>query len=426
MKNLRYIAILLTALVSAVASARVWTPQEMVNPNIANRNHYVCDPAYLLDATTTTGVNERLASLRQVTTCEVVVVVVPDIGDVPIEDWSEQVFTRWGVGKKDKDNGAMLVIVPDQRVCRIQTGYGVEGVLTDVACNNIIGRAIIPNMRDGNINAAVNDATQLMCDALTDPAVADELHSDMADNYSGAVSTLSADVVWEFIRIVAGFFFLFGLGLFCYDLWNQRKLDAYNKAMMWRRHLTTYLICGIVSMGCGLAFWLLALWLYRMARSRRIKCPTCGARMKRLSEEEDNELLSPSQDFEEKIKTVDYDVWECPKCGTIERFPFREKQSKYTECTKCHTVAMRLVSDVIRVQPTTTREGWGEKIYECEFCHHRESKPYKIPRKSDGTGAALAAGAILGSMGRGGGGGGSFGGGFGGGMTGGGGASGHW
>ena len=147
--------------------------------------------------------------------------------------------------------------------------------------------------------------------------------------------------------------------------------------------------------------------------------------MKRLSEEEDNELLSPSQDFEEKIKTVDYDVWECPKCGTIERFPFKENQSKYTECPKCHTVAMRLVSDVVRVQPTTTREGMGEKIYKCEFCHHRESKPYKIPRKSDGTGAALAAGAVLGSMGRGGGGG-SFGGGFGGGMTGGGGASGHW
>ena len=79
------------------------------------------------------------------------------------------------------------------------------------------------------------------------------------------------------------------------------------------------------------------------------------------------------------------------------------------------------------VRPATTRSaGEGEKVYECQFCHQQNRKRYVIPKKDDGTGAALAAGAILGSMGRGGGGGGGFGGGFGGGSTGGGGASGGW
>ncbi len=45
--------------------------------------------------------------------------------------------------------------------------------------------------------------------------------------------------------------------------------------------------------------------------------------MNRLKEEEDNELLSNSQDFEEKLDTIDYDVWECPHCGTIERYAFK-------------------------------------------------------------------------------------------------------
>ena len=148
---------ILWMVLAAVGSfnARVYEPDQMVNPNVENRYKFVCDPAHLLDATTTDGVNRRLYDLRRTTTCEVAVIVVPSIGDTPIEDWCEQVFTRWGIGKGDKDNGALLLIAVDDHKTRIQTGYGVEGVLTDIACNNIIGETIVPNMRDGNLNAAV-------------------------------------------------------------------------------------------------------------------------------------------------------------------------------------------------------------------------------------------------------------------------------
>lgn len=415
---------ILWMVLAAVGScnAQVYEPNQMVNPNVENRYKFVCDPAHLLDATTTDGVNRRLYDLRQTTTCEVAVIVVPSIGDTPIEDWCEQVFTRWGIGKGDKDNGALLLIAVDDHKTRIQTGYGVEGVLTDIACNNIIGETIVPNMRDGNLNAAVDQSTQLISDALTDPAVAEELRSSQADNYSGSVSTLDKEVIWEFVRIVAGFVFLLALALFAYDLWSLRRKNGYDKARTWRGHLTTFAICGILSLGTGIIFWLLALWLYRSNRNRRLKCPTCGSKMNRLNEEEDNNYLSDSQDFEEQLKTVDYDVWVCPTCGTIERFPYAEKQTKYSKCPACGTVAMRLVKDIITRPATTRHDGEGVKIYECEFCHHQEQRKYRIPKKDDD---GLAAAAILGAAaGRRGGGG--FGGGFGGGATGGGGASGSW
>ena len=151
--------------------------------------------------------------------------------------------------------------------------------------------------------------------------------------------------------------------------------------------------------------------------------------MHRLNEEEDNALLTPSHDFEEKLKTVVYDVWECPSCGTVERLPYKAKQMKYSESPSCGTIAMSLAG-TRTIRPATTRsEGVGVKIYECKFCHHKEERPYVIPKKEDAS-AALAAGAVLGSMSRGsrggGFGGGGFGGGFGGGSTGGGGASGGW
>lgn len=428
-KFLTIIIALVLGVSMSMADDRVYTPEEMVNPNIANRYHYICDPAHLLSSQTTDEVNKRLYNLRNQTTCEVLVAIAPSIGDQLPEEWCEQVFTRWGIGKKDKDNGALLVIVPGDRLVRIQTGYGVEGVLTDIACNNIIRKAVYPNMREGNLDAAVNQATALMTEALTDPAVADELRSQEADNYGGVgIRALNRDVLLTFLNWCIGIFFAIALLLFIMDLVKGRKLDGYHRSILWRDNIRIFSWLSVFTAGLGLVFLFGAWLLYRRARTKKLKCPTCGTKMNRLSESEDNELLNESQDFEEKINTVDYDVWECPKCGTIERFPYKTDQKKYTECPACHTIAMCLDHETILRPATTRSEGIGEKVYVCQFCGHNHRQRFKIPRKEDPT-DALAAAAVLGSLGRGGGSGGfgsGFGGGLGGGSTGGGGATGHW
>ena len=420
-KLLLIFSLIFTAL--AAFPEEVYTPEMMPNVNVKNRYEFVSDPAGMLSADVKSAVNKRLYDLRQNTTCEVVVAIPPSIGDETIEEWSEELFSLWGIGKKDKDNGLLIVISPGSRKARIEVGYGLEGVLTDIACNNIIGHAVIPNMKNDDLARAVDESTASVEAALTDPAVAEELRSSQPDNYSGAVHTLSADVIWKFVCWVAFFMFAAALCLFIADVAGSRKRDNYKRAVLWRSHLVTYGVLGVLSMGAALPFLLIAWWIYRSSRNRRRRCPTCGARMNKLSEEADNELLSDSQDFEEKLNTVDYDVWECPKCGTVERFPFKVKQTKYTECPRCHTVAMCLDHEVITKQPTVRSEGQGVKVYECQFCHYRDDRPFKIPKKEDPT--AIAAGAVLGALSSRGGGGG-FGGGFGGGMSGGGGASGGW
>ena len=409
-----------------------YTPQMMPNVNVSNRYEYVSDPVSLLSPQTKEIVNKMLWNLRESTSVEMVVAIPPSIGDTTIEMWSEQLFTLWGIGKSDKDNGVLLVIAPEQRKARIQTGYGVEGALPDISCKNIINSAIIPNMKVGDIDKAVTDASALVVAALTDPAVADELRSKEKDNFSGSGETLDPKVILQFVSWIAGLGFLIALGLFVSYISKAHKhKDYYHKAIIWQDSLNLFGWMTLASIGTGAIFWLLAFLNYRRWRTKRRPCSTCGARMRRLGEEEDNELLSPAQDLEEKLKTIDYDVWECPQCGTIERYPYKSKQQEYTECPNCHTVAMKLVQDRVVVKPTTRSEGMGERVYECKYCGHITRKPYKIPRKEDPAAAALAAGAILVSMsGRGGRGGDGFGGGFGcgfgGGSTGGGGASGGW
>lgn len=411
---------------------RVYTPSQMENVNVANRYDFVSDPGGYMSAGAKNSVNERLWRLRQSTSAEVAVAIVPSIGDMPIEDFSEKLFTDWGLGKSDKDNGVLLVIAMEQRRARIQTGYGAEGVLPDVSCAKIIRNSIVPAMKEGNLDKAVEEATADIYAAMTDPAVAAELKSDQSDNFAGATKVLSTEVIWQFIEIVAFCAFLFALGLFVYDMRAGRRLDPYEKTLMWRRHLPTYWGAAALSLGAGLVFALLALWRYRTVRTRPRKCDTCGHKMKRLGEEEDNALLTPSQDFEEKLKTVDYDVWECPHCGTVERFPFKARQVKYSKCPSCGTIAMGLKYDKTVVPPTTRHAGEGERVYECLFCHHQQRTRYRIPKKDDGAATAAILGAAVGSAlgsrrgGGGGFGGGGFGGGFGGGSTGGGGASGGW
>lgn len=419
--------ILAWLLMSVGVFAKDYTPKELVNPNIADRRVYVADPGNMVSPAVEQQVNNALWNLRQQTGAEVVVAVVPSIGDIPIEDFSTELFEQWGIGKSDKDNGVLILIAPEQRRARIATGYGVEGVLPDISAKKIVERSIVANMRDNDLDAAVLASATDVANVLSDPVAAEELKSSKKEAWENGEVGISGETFKQFIWYVALLFLLFSIILFIVDCRKTRRDDRYHAAMTWHRHRVSYWVLAACSLGLALPVALLAEWMRKRVRDKPMKCPNCGGKMHKLNEQDDNAYLTPSQDFEEQLNTVDYDVWKCPDCGTIERYPFKVNQMKYTECPRCHTIAMCMVRDHTLRPATTRSEGVGEKVYECQFCHHQDRHQYRIPRKDDGAAAVLAAGAILGSLGRGGGGGGgSFGGGFGGGSTGGGGASGGW
>ncbi len=80
------------------------------NPNIADARSFVADPANMLSPETKAEVNRRLHGFRQGTSAEMAVAVVPEIGDMSIEEYSTELFRQWGLGKADNDNGILLVI----------------------------------------------------------------------------------------------------------------------------------------------------------------------------------------------------------------------------------------------------------------------------------------------------------------------------
>lgn len=426
MDRIKVFIVLIVSLVFSIGGfAKDYTPEDIENPNLRDRRVYVADPADLVSNGAKSQANATLWKLRQKTGAEVVMVVVPNTGDYTREEFATKIFDNWKIGKSDKDNGVLILIVPDQRQAWIATGYGVEGIIPDISATKIVNRSIVPYMKNGDLDGAVMAVSADVYNILSNPEAAEELKSKKKEAWDEMPeSDISAEDVVAFLLIIIFGMFFFSIGKYIYDSNRFKRYDRYTQARLWHDNRSTYLILTASSFGLGFLTYWLSQRKYKKLRNNPYPCPACKGTMHKLNEEEDNNLLSPSQDLEEKLNSVDYDVWVCGDCGTVERYAFPNKDSIYQECPVCHTKAMYMAQDHVILAPTTRKPGIGERVYDCKYCHNQTRKRYTIPKKEDVATAALVAGSVLGS-GRGGGGG-SFGGGFGGGRTGGGGGGGSW
>ncbi|TWI57636.1 uncharacterized protein IQ22_00853 [Pseudomonas duriflava] len=126
----------------------------------------VVDQAGLLDQQTETQLDQMLRAHEESTTEQVVVVTIPSLNGIPIEDYGYQLGRHWGIGQKGKDNGALLIVARDDRKVRIEVGYGLEGTLTDAQSSLIINQAIIPAFRQGNFAQGIVNGTTAMIQVL--------------------------------------------------------------------------------------------------------------------------------------------------------------------------------------------------------------------------------------------------------------------
>jgi uncharacterized protein len=112
---------------------------------------YVNDFAGVLDESAETYLEGYLSTLERDTSAEVAVVTVGSLDGLSVEEYASRLFAAWGIGQRDRDNGVLLLVAPEDRVVRIEVGYGLEGTLPDGLAGEIIRRDILPEFRAGNI-----------------------------------------------------------------------------------------------------------------------------------------------------------------------------------------------------------------------------------------------------------------------------------
>ncbi len=417
----RIIASIFSALLCLVVQAATYTVEQVPNVHLADSAAYVSDPDGLLDAAAVDQINAAMRSIRRTTTAEPAVVIVGDIDGGDIDTFATELFEKWGLGKSDLDNGLLILVVKDLRRAAIRPGYGLEGVLPDIVCAEILKHKMFPMFKQGRYGDGLVAASQAVEQILTDPDVAAEIRSGQADaDFRGTRGDGGGTDAFTIYFYIAAVMALLMLAILVVQLISVRRYDRHSRYVALNKLKPIYLALTFLGLGMPLVASVpLLLVLYRL-RNAPHKCPRCGTAMKKVDEVHDNEYLNPAQDLEERIGSVDYDVWLCPKCGETDIEQYVNSSSGYRECSFCHAHAAKLERSRILRKPTTASKGEGLHEYRCMHCGHMTYEPFDIPM--------VVAPPVIISGGRGGGGfgGGGFGGGFGGGHTGGGGASGGW
>lgn len=423
----KYFLPILLIIVSIFSSlAATYTPAQVPNAHAEDSTRYVSNPDGILSQAAESRINLILRNIRHTSTAEGVVVVLDDVEGTPA-DFATELFELWGLGKDDKDNGFLVLVVKDKRRAEIRTGYGIEGLLPDVVCTRIVRNYMAPDFRNGDYSAGTLAAMQAIESTLTTPEAVEEIRSGRIDE-DRRIAQEDEDAPFTFYLYLCGILAAGMTVVFLIYLYRVRKMPLYQKYTVMNELRAPYLALTFLGLGFPLIATLPMLIIMQYWRNKPRRCTVCGKPMVKLDEETDNNYLSPGQDLEEKLGSVDYDVWQCPDDGEIQIEPYVSRTSPYRKCPRCGVYAYHLVSDKIETAPTTRRAGRGVRHYHCRACGYDHDDYYEIPRRQN-TGAALAAGAAIGALGsRGGGGfGGGFGGGgFGGGHTGGGGGGGSW
>lgn len=132
----------------------------------------VVDLANLLDSATEAQLTADLAALEEKSTDQIVVVTLPSLQGYAIEDFGYQLGRHWGIGQKGKDNGALLIVAPNERKVRIEVGHGLEQHLTDAMSRLIIENAILSRFRRGDFQGGIVAGVRDMTDVVTGDAEA--------------------------------------------------------------------------------------------------------------------------------------------------------------------------------------------------------------------------------------------------------------
>jgi uncharacterized protein len=307
-------------------------------PNPRTRNGtWVTDMPGALRADTMTRLNATIGEFERTNGVEMAVVVIRSLDGLSVEEAAVKLFDLWNIGKKSSDNGVLLLWSTGDRRIRVEVGYGLEGVLPDGKVGAILDAYVMPRFRSGEFDEGLLAGVDALVKAAREEPV------DLPSQRSASYDSGSTGIVAVVIGVLAGIPISIG------SLVGLRK---------WRRR-------------------------------RRRRCPACQQLMTRVDEANDDALLDAGQQAEERIGSVDYDVWRCGACGHHFTLRYPKWISSYAQCPQCRHRTQSSTENVIAAA-TAIASGSAHVVETCAFCSFRREYTKVLPRlqssgSSDGT-----------------------------------------
>lgn len=125
-------------------------PAQEQAPAAAAPIAHVNDRAGLLDDAQREALEAQLVAERETRGVELAILIERELGGVPIADYALRSARAWGLGDKESQRGALLLVALEERELRIEVGRGLEGELTDAVCALIVREHAVPHFRAGD------------------------------------------------------------------------------------------------------------------------------------------------------------------------------------------------------------------------------------------------------------------------------------
>ena len=120
-------------------------------------NGYVNDYANIISSNDEEYIIQKSKELNGADGTQIVVVTVPSLDGMPIEDYALELGRKYGLGDSDKNNGLLILIALSERKSRIEVGYGLEGILPDGKTGRIQDEYMIPHFKNGDYSKGIID-----------------------------------------------------------------------------------------------------------------------------------------------------------------------------------------------------------------------------------------------------------------------------
>jgi uncharacterized protein len=158
MQRMRAIVLALFALLAAAVVAVAFNFPPLTGP--------VVDTAKILTPDARLAIDRKLRDYQARSGHQLVVATVPSLEGYDIRDYGNQLFRHWAIGDKQRDDGVLILIAPNERKVSIEVGYGAEPELTDAISRIIIENGMVPHFKAGDygggINAGIDDIARAL------------------------------------------------------------------------------------------------------------------------------------------------------------------------------------------------------------------------------------------------------------------------
>jgi uncharacterized protein len=268
---------------------------------------------------------------------QLAVVVVDTTDGAPHRQFATELANRWGIGDVEKDNGVLVFAAIEDRAAEIVLGDGIDDAGQVTIALDVMHSVMLPRFRSQDPSGAIVDGAHAVAQRILgvrDPFASSPLRAESAGTTAPA-------------RLVPA------------------APPRESSALPW--------LAGAAGLGL-----LAGIGLIVSARRPR-QCPECHVQMLRLDEAADDEHLAPAELTEERLGSVDYDVWLCAVCDRAEKVRRGALFTRYATCPRCSARTVSSASSSLR-EPTTWSEGLVRVEERCQHCDHHHTFTRRVPQ----------------------------------------------